>query len=122
MMQAKSYKNLIVWQKSMQLVKEIYKLTDQMPHREVYGLADQMRRAAISVPSNIAEGSQRATRKDFSQFLRIARGSAAELETQLLLTKDLYPKINLQTAHELLDEIGRMLLALSRKLISPSKN
>src|SRR3989344_5300615 len=84
-----SYKELIVWQKSFDLVKKIYKLTDNFPKSETYGLISQMRRAVISIPSNIAEGFVRKHTKEFSQFISIAFGSGAELETQLLLSKEL---------------------------------
>ena len=70
----------------------VYQITRQLPQHELYALSSQLSRAAISIPSNIAEGSKRGTTKDFMQFLRIANGSAAEVETQLLLVKELYPK------------------------------
>lgn len=76
-----SYKDLIVWQKSFDLVRQIYQLTDNFPKMEIYGLTSQMRRAAISIPSNIAEGFVRKHTKEFSQFVSIAFGSGAELET-----------------------------------------
>src|SRR5437870_2161550 len=85
-----SYKDLIVWQKSMELVKEVYRITGKLPNHELYGLSNQLRRAAVSIPSNIAEGQQRRGTKEFTQFLRISYGSAAEVETQLLIAKDLY--------------------------------
>lgn len=84
-----SHKDLIVWQKSFQLVVEIYKQTEQFPKTEVYGLTSQMRRSAVSIVSNIAEGRRRGTKKDFRQFLSIAFGSAAELETQVEIIKHL---------------------------------
>ena len=84
-----SYKDLIVWQKSVELVVAIYKLTEKFPPAEVYGLTSQMRRAVISIPSNIAEGRRRGTRKDFRQFLVVAYSSGAELETQLEIAKKL---------------------------------
>lgn len=85
-----SYKDLIVWQKSYELVKLVYSLTSDLPNNEQFGLVSQMRRCAISIPSNIAEGQQRNNVKEYRQFLGIAQGSAAELETQLLLCRDLY--------------------------------
>ncbi len=85
----KSYKDLIVWQKSIQLVKEIFILTNYFPKSELYGLISQMRRAAVSIPSNIAEGSARKSLKDYSQFYSIAYGSALELETQIIISKEL---------------------------------
>ena len=84
-----SYKDLIVWQKSVELVVAIYKLTEKFPPAEVYGLTSPMRRAVISIPSNIAEGRRRGTRKDFRQFLVVAYSSGAELETQLEIAKKL---------------------------------
>lgn len=106
-----SYKDLIVWQKSMELVTAIYKFTESFPRGELYGLVSQMRRCAVSIPSNIAEGRRRSTRKDYRQFLIIAYGSGAELETQLEISKRLgfggeqdYKKVE-----ELLEEVMRML-------------
>jgi four helix bundle protein len=84
-----SYKDLIVWQKSVELAITIYKLTEKFPKTEIYGLMSQMRRAAISIPSNIAEGRKRGSIKDFRQFLIIAYSSGAELETQLEIVKNL---------------------------------
>ncbi len=76
-----SYKDLIVWQRSMELVTAIYKLTETFPRAEVFGLTSQMRRAAVSIPSNIAEGRRQSSKRDFRQFLVIAFGSGSELET-----------------------------------------
>lgn len=115
-MYIESFKDLIVWQKSINLVKEIYKATALFPQNETYGLISQMRRAAISIPSNIAEGKKRRTKKDFVQFLRIANGSSAELETQIIIAKDLYPKTDLTTANQLLEEVQKMLSTIIRKL------
>lgn len=80
-----SYRDLIVWQKSVQLVKLVYELTSTFSDSEKFGLVSQMRRSAVSIPSNIAEGRYRSTKKDYCQFLTIAFGSGAELETQLEL-------------------------------------
>lgn len=85
----KSYRDLFVWQKGMDLVENIYILTRQFPTNEQYGLISQMRRSAVSIPSNIAEGRYRGSRKDFKRFLVIAYGSGAELETQLEIAKRL---------------------------------
>ena len=85
----KSFRDLIVWQQAMALVKQVYLLTKTFPKEETYGLTSQMRRAAVSVPANIAEGSGRGTRKDYQQFLRIAQGSLREVETYLLLLPDI---------------------------------
>ncbi|MDO8521123.1 MAG: four helix bundle protein [bacterium] len=87
--QRNGYKDLIVWQKSVALVVLVYAFTDDFPKEEMYGLSSQMKRAGVSIPSNIAEGSRRGTTKDFKQFLSIAYGSAAELETQLEIAKRL---------------------------------
>lgn len=83
------YRDLRVWQSAMQLALSVYKATENFPKHELYGLTSQLRRAAISVPSNIAEGKGRRTRADFATFLYHARGSLLEMETQLLLAKEL---------------------------------
>lgn len=109
-----SYKELIVWQKSMELVKMIYLTTETFPTREIYGLASQMRRAAISIPSNIAEGYGRKSQKEYTQFYSIAYGSTLELETQLLISRELNLIRNKEftKANELITEISRMLHAM----------
>ena len=84
-MSVKSYQELIVWQKAMQLVEEVYRLARMLPKAELFALSDQMRRAAVSIPSNIAEGQARNSTKEFVNFLSISRGSTAELETQLMI-------------------------------------
>jgi four helix bundle protein len=81
----KSYRDLIAWQKAMELVGAVYQLTRQLPKEEQFGLTSQLRRAAVSVPSNIAEGQSRFSKPDFSRFLMMARGSISEIETQLLI-------------------------------------
>jgi four helix bundle protein len=86
---AGSYRDLIGWQKSMVLVREIYRATRAFPSEERYGLTSQLRRAAVSVPSNIAEGQARYSRHEFHRFLNNARGSLAEVETQIILANDL---------------------------------
>ena len=111
-----SYKDLIVWQKSNDLVLEIYTITRQLPKHELYGLCSQAQRAVVSIPSNIAEGHARNHTKEFIQFLGIAFGSTAELETQLLLMEKLYPDLNYKVAKSLLVEIQKMLMALIKKL------
>jgi four helix bundle protein len=114
----KSHKDLVVWQKSVQLSIVIYRLTDDFPAREVYSLASQMRRAVISIPSNIAEGKSRGTRKDFSHFLHMAYGSASELETQLLIAKqlDFCGDTKFDGANSLLTEVSKMLRVMIGKL------
>jgi four helix bundle protein len=109
------FRSLIVWQKAMDLTKQIYIVTKKIPDDERFGLIGQMRRCAVSIASNIAEGSKRGTKKDFSQFLRVSSGSAAELETQLLLSKDLY-NIEVDKDMELLKEVQKMLESLAKKL------
>jgi len=113
-----SYKELIVWQKAVALSVAIYELTERFPREEVYGLVSQMRRAAVSIPSNIAEGRLRGTRKDFLQFLRIAHGSSAELETQIIIAKSLTKTKDLSysKAESLLLEIEKMLRSMMRKM------
>lgn len=113
----KSYKDLIVWQKSFKLTKDIYLLTLRLPKSEIFGLQSQMKRCAISITSNIAEGSSRSTRKDYKQFLHIAYGSCSELETQLLLTTELF-KIKTDPELMLLTEISKMIRAIIIKLES----
>ena len=115
-----SYRDLIVWQKAMLLANEIYKLTAKFPQEEKFGLVSQMRRCAVSIASNIAEGSCRSSRKDYRNFILIAFGSGAELETQSEIAKNLSfidEKEFVKTAI-LLQEIMRMLNALAEKLNS----
>jgi four helix bundle protein len=89
-MYVKSFRDLVVWQKAMEVVKLVYAYTGSLPKEEIYGLTSQIRRAAVSIPSNIAEGYQRRNRKEFLQFLGIAYGSSAEVETQLILINEIY--------------------------------
>jgi four helix bundle protein len=113
-----SHKDLIVWQKSMDLVEIIYVCTKDFPRDEIYGLTSQMRRSAISIPSNIAEGRRRTSKKDYNNFLAIALGSATELETQLEIAKRLgfgNPDSRIQ-AQSLCEEILKMLMTMSRSL------
>ena len=113
-----SYKELHVWQRAMELVVSVYKVTVNFPKEEIYGLTSQIRRSAISIPSNIAEGRMRGTRKDFVQFLRIAYASGAELETQIEISKQL-PRTNMldySKVDSLLNEIMKMLNVMIRKL------
>lgn len=117
-MKIESHKNLIVWQKSMELVNSIYALTKDFPKEEMYGLTSQMRRAAISIPSNIAEGRSKRTTRDFIKFVNIAYGSAAELETQILISKNL-DYISCEMSEHilgLLTEVSKMLHGLTCRL------
>lgn len=117
-MEIQSHKDLIVWQKSIDLVLAIYEVTSNFPSDERYGLISQLRRAAVSIPSNIAEGHARGTRKDYAQFLRIALGSASELETQILISKrlPLSRGIDFSSIEDLLPQVGKMLRAIIQKL------
>lgn len=100
----------------MSLVKEIYALTSAFPENEKFGLTSQMRRASISIPSNIAEGWGRLSRKNYIQFLRISRGSLFELETQVLITKELNYINDSELIESLITEISKMLNSLIKKL------
>jgi four helix bundle protein len=115
-----SYKDLIVWQKSIELAKEIYSITNSFPKSEIYGLVSQMRRSVISISSNIAEGYCRGSRKEYAQFINISFGSGAELETQIILSKSFnFVEIqNYKKAELLLEEIMKMLNVLLKKLKS----
>ncbi len=117
-----NYRDLAVWSKSMDVAKRVYALAEMMPKKEEYRLTGQMLRAAVSVPANIAEGRTRATRKDFAHFISIARGSAAELETLLILAMDVAFLSSDKAAPVLADveEVGRMLNALHAKLRAPN--
>lgn len=110
-----SYKDLAVWQKSREIVKEVYLLCAKLPTDEVFGLSSQMKRASVSIPSNIAEGHRRNNRKEYVQFLGIAAGSAAELETQLILMQDLF-EVSTVNAQSNLTEVQKMLAVLITKL------
>ena len=116
MSSVKSYKELIVWQKSMKLVTMIYEISKTFPDDERFGLISQMRRCSVSIPSNIAEGWGRLSRKNYIQFLRISRGSLYELETQILITKQLNYIIDSEIVENLIIEISKMLNSLIRKL------
>lgn len=114
----KSYKELHVWNKAMQLSLSVYRATALFPREELYGLTSQVRRAAVSIPSNIAEGYGRNTRKDYKQFLAIARGPTLELQTQLLIALDLgyWDQATHRQLEDLSNEVSKMLHSLLRKL------
>jgi four helix bundle protein len=114
------FRNLLVWKKGMAMAKMIYALTQKFPESERFGLVSQMRRAAISVPSNIAEGSQRTTDKDYANFILVARGSLAELETQLLLAGEVgyVSEKEVSQAMESMIELEKMLYSFRSKLIA----
>lgn len=113
-----SYKDLKVWDRSVKLVTEIYKLTEIFPEIEKFGLTNQIRRAAVSIPSNISEGSSRRSKGEFIRFINIASGSIAEIETQLLIAINLgYIKVeDIHFINKELDEIGKMLFSLQNSL------
>src|SRR2546423_7549561 len=115
---AQNYKDLVVWQKGIALAKAIYKLTSTFPAEDKFGLVAQMRRAAVSIPSNIAEGQARRTTGEFIQFLSHAEGSVAEFDTQLILSIELKfcSSSVAEDSFALIGEIRRMLNALRRKL------
>lgn len=120
-MQIRSFRDLRVWQAGIELVRMIYELTSKFPRHEIYGLASQMQRAAVSVPSNIAEGHTRESTREYLQHLSIAQASLAELETQLEIAKQL-SYVSEDDARRLLDKIsslGRQLFALRNALIHP---
>ncbi|MDD3662384.1 MAG: four helix bundle protein [Candidatus Pacebacteria bacterium] len=114
----KTYKDLIVWQKGVQLVVLIYKLLNNFPKEEVFGLSSQIKRSAISIPSNIAEGKMRGSNNEFKRFLLIAYGSGAELETQIEISKKLEKtkKLDYKEIDELLLEIMKILNKLIKEL------
>ena len=114
----KSYGDLKVWQKSMALVTDVYKVTSKLPSEEKFGLQSQIRRSAVSIPSNIAEGHNRWYRKEFLHHLSISYGSLAELETQLLITVELrfIKHDEVQSIFEKTSEIGKMINGLRKKL------
>jgi four helix bundle protein len=117
-MSIRSYQDLAIWKKAMQLVVQVYHLTRRFPREEMHGLTSQMRRAAVSVPTNIAEGWGRGSRKEYIQFLRIARGSLLELETLLAISRNLryLSQEDMQARLALVGEISRMLSGLIASL------
>ena len=108
--------NLDAWREAMGLVKEVYLLTKAFPKEETYGLVSQMRRAAVSIPSNLAEGAARTSSREFSQFLSIAKGSLSELETQLLISADLDYLIAQHPVFDQLEKVARLIAGLHRKV------
>ena len=127
-MQLKHYQQLIAWQKAIALVTEVYSATKSFPRDEIYGLTSQIRRAAVSVPSNIAEGQGRATRGEFVQFLGYARGSLCEVETQIVIAANLHyiaPDIR-DMLSDRITELGRILngliASLEKRTVSTSSS
>jgi four helix bundle protein len=120
---ADAYRDLIAWRKATQLAVEIYRVTQKFPKDELYGLTSQMRRAAVSVASNIAEGKGRYSRKEFAQFLYRARGSLLELETQLFIARELHylEPLAFRRMEDRTNELGRILHGLT-KIVLDSRN
>jgi four helix bundle protein len=114
----KSYKDLQVWQKALELVVSIYEITEKYPREELYGLTSQTRRAAVSIPANIAEGRRNGSKKEFVHFLSIAYGSASELETHIAIAKALPfgSQLNFTEIEQKLTEILKMLGTMRKKL------
>jgi len=115
---ARPHHRLDAWQKSIQLVKRIYEATANFPAEEKFGLVSQMRRSAVSIPSNIAEGAARNSKKEFNNFLHIAQGSASELETQVFISREL-EFLNQELSNQLsqdLEDISKMIVGLQRSL------
>ncbi|MBL7153938.1 MAG: four helix bundle protein [Phycisphaerae bacterium] len=117
-MGAKRYRDLNIWKKAVEVVKDIYKATEKFPKQEMYGLVSQMRRSAVSIPSNVAEGFRRYHNKEYRQFLYVSLGSCAELETQVTIAKELkYMGEDKEAVlREKLDHICRMISNLIKKL------
>ena len=114
----KPHKRLDVWASAMDLAQRVYQITDQFPSKERYGLSSQIRRAAVSIPSNIAEGAARHSKKEFVQFLHISKGSLSELDTQLELAKRLeyLSQPDWKDVNESLERVDKMLSGLIRHL------
>ena len=115
-MKVKTYEELVVWQKAMLLAKEVYELQKQLPKEETFGLGDQIRRAAVSIPSNVAEGFGRESPNEFKRFLLIARGSLYEMKTQLQLAETLGYLCIASDISLLISEVGKLIKGLSRSL------
>jgi four helix bundle protein len=114
----RDYRDLVLWQRAVELAAEVHRVTLKLPRHELFGLAAQMRRSAVSIPSNIAEGSGRRTTREFIAFLHIARGSLSELRTQLLLASKVayVTGSEISVAENLTDEVGKLLNAVIRGL------
>ena len=110
-----AFKNLIVWQKAMELVRVVYQISKSFPADERYALTDQLRRAVVSIPSNIAEGNGRASNKDYAHFLAIARGSLFETMTQIQVAEDLGYIGEHEDFDNLAEDVGRMLTSLLKR-------
>jgi len=117
---SRSYRDLDVWNLSIDLVKEVYRLTNKFPASENFGLTNQIRRAAVSIPSNIAEGQGRNSTKEFRQFLAVAQGSVAELETHLIISQaiDYISQEEMDNFLSTLDRIRKMIKSLANRITS----
>jgi four helix bundle protein len=115
---ARPHENLEAWRKSMALVTSVYATTRSFPKEELFGLTSQMRRAAVSIPSNIAEGAARSSRREFAQFLNVAKGSLSELETQLLISSELGFLERNHSIFQLADYVARLLSGLHKKAVN----
>src|ERR1700722_5412438 len=117
-MAAKTYRELVAWQRAMDLVTEVYRVSRRFPRDETYGLTNQLRRAGVSVPSNIAEGQGRGMGLEFARFLKISQGSLQEMEKQLLIAERLgyVDAAALATIMAMADEVGRLLRGLSKSV------
>ncbi|MBI4033509.1 four helix bundle protein [Candidatus Saccharibacteria bacterium] len=115
-MKTNSYKDLLIWQRGIDLVESVYEITAQLPPQEKYGLATQLQRAAVSVPSNIAEGYKRNNLQEYIQFCGIASGSIAELDTQLIIVAKVYPAVTLGNIFKEADTLQAMLYSFIKQL------
>ncbi|MFA6528559.1 MAG: four helix bundle protein [Candidatus Gracilibacteria bacterium] len=115
-MYAQSFKELLVWQKSISLVEKIYLITEKFPKDETYILTSQIKRSAISIPANIAEGYKRRSTGQYKYFLAVSSGSVAELETHIIIAEKLYKNIDFADIKNNIDEVQKMLTSFTRKL------
>ena len=118
----RTHKDLDAWRKSLDLVEMVYKVTKEFPKEELYGLTNQLRRAAVSVPSNIAEGAGRGSKKEFIQFLHIALGSLSEVETQLVIAKRLGYLKDIGSIEGQIETVRKLILGLVRYLRREDRN
>lgn len=117
----KSHKDLEVWQRSMDLVVSVYELTRLWPKEELFGITSQVRRAAVSIPSNLAEGAGRGSKAEFNRFLTISQGSLAEVETQLEIARRIEFSGDFKQMQQHIDSIRRMLIGLQKSLVAHDK-
>jgi four helix bundle protein len=118
MSEGRTHYKLVAWKEAMALVIAVYKLTQAFPKEELYGLTAQMRRASVSIPSNLAEGAARSGQREFGQFLNIARGSLSELETQLLISTNLGYMVREHPVFDLVDKVSRLITGLRKKVVA----